>query len=111
MASLSPENAAVLAKSGVKVAVCTDHSEVPIEYLPLSVGICRKHGLSFNDAVLSVTRNAAEIAGISDRVGSIEVGKDADLVLFDGDPFEVMSAPELVMINGQRVQCGEKSHG
>ncbi len=101
MASLSPENAAILAKCGVKVAVCTDHSEVPIEYLPLSVGICRKHGLSFEDALLSVTRNAAEIAGIADRVGSVEVGKDADLTLFEGDPFEVMSSPSLVMINGE----------
>ncbi len=104
MASLSPENAAILSKSGVKVAVCTDHSEVPIEYLPLSVGICRKHGLSFKDAILSVTRNAAEIAGIADRVGSIETGKDADLVLFDGDPFEVMSSPSLVMINGEMIK-------
>ncbi len=104
MASLSPENAAILSKSGVKVAVCTDHSEVPIEYLPLSVGICRKHGLSFKDALLSVTRNAAEIAGIADRVGSIETGKDADLVLFDGDPFEVMSSPSLVMINGEMIK-------
>jgi imidazolonepropionase-like amidohydrolase len=101
MASLSPENAAILAKSGVKVAVCTDHSEVPIEYLPISVGICCKHGLGFEDAVLSVTRNAAEIAGIADRAGSIEVGKDADLVMFEGDPFEVMSSPAMVMIGGE----------
>lgn len=104
MASLSPENAAILSKSGVKVAVCTDHSEVPIEYLPLSVGICRKHGLPPKDALLSVTRHAAEIAGIADRVGSIEAGKDADLVLFAGDPFEVMSSPEMVMIGGERIE-------
>ena len=101
MASLSPENAAVLAKNGVKVAVCTDHSEVPIEYLPLSVGICMKNGLPFNDALLSVTRNAAEIAGIAERVGSVEVGKDADLVMFSSEPFEVMSSPDMVMINGE----------
>ena len=103
MASLSPENAALLAKSGVKVAVCTDHSEVPIEYLPLSVGICMKNGLPFDDALLSVTRNAAEAAGIADRVGSVEVGKDADITLFEGNPFEVMSSPALVMIGGEIV--------
>lgn len=103
MASLSPENAAVLAKNGVKVAVCTDHSEIPIEYLPLSVGICMKNGLPFEDALLSVTRNAAEIAGIANRVGSIETGKDADLVMFSGEPFEVMSSPALVMIGGEEV--------
>lgn len=103
MASLSPENAALLAKSGVKVAVCTDHSEVPIEYLPLSVGICMKNGLPFDDALLSVTRNAAEAAGIADRVGSVEVGKDADITLFEGNPFEVMSSPDMVMINGEMI--------
>lgn len=104
MASLSPKNAAVLAQSGVKVAVCTDHSEVPIEYLPLSVGICMKHGLSFNDALLSVTRYAAQIAGIDSKVGSVEAGKDADLLMFRGNPFEVMSSPEIVMINGEIIK-------
>lgn len=102
MASLSPENAAILSENGVKVAVCSDHSEVPIEYLPISVGICRKHGLSFENALLSVTRNAAQIAGIDSRVGSIEVGKDADMTVFNADPFEVLSSPELVMINAER---------
>ena len=48
--------------------------------------------------------SAAEIAGIADRVGSIEAGKDADLVLFAGDPFEVMSSPEMVMIGGERIE-------
>ena len=60
-----------------------------------------KNGLPFNDALLSVTRNAAEIAGIAERVGSVEVGKDADLVMFSGEPFEVMSSPDMVMINGE----------
>ena len=63
-----------------------------------------KNGLPFDDALLSVTRNAAEAAGIADRVGSIEAGKDADLVLFAGDPFEVMSSPEMVMIDGERIE-------
>lgn len=103
MANLSPANAAVLRKHGVKVAVCTDHSEVPIEYLPISVGVCMKHGLSFYDGLRSVTRTPAEIAGIFDRTGSIEAGKDADMVLFEGSPFEVMSSPALVMINGRIV--------
>ena len=101
MANLSPENAAVLRKNGVEVAICTDHSEVPIEYLPISVGICIKHGLSFYDGLCAVTRTPARIARIFDRTGSLEAGKDADMVLFEGSPFEVMSSPSMVMINGE----------
>ena len=103
MANLSPENAAVLRKNGVEVAICTDHSEVPIEYLPISVGICIKHGLSFYDGLCAVTRTPARIARIFDRTGSLEAGKDADMVLFEGSPFEVMSSPALVMVNGRIV--------
>ena len=62
-----------------------------------------KNGLPFDDALLSVTRNAAEAAGIADRVGSVEVGKDADITLFEGNPFEVMSSPDMVMINGEMI--------
>ncbi|SEK46414.1 amidohydrolase [Ruminococcus albus] len=101
MAGLTPANAAVLRSHGLEVAVCTDHSEVPIEYLPISVGICIKHGLSFYDGLKSVTCTPAKIAGIFDRTGSVEVGKDADLVLFEGNPFDVMSSPALVMIGGK----------
>jgi imidazolonepropionase-like amidohydrolase len=101
MANLSPKNAAVLNANNVLTAICTDHSEVPIEYLPLSVGIAVKNGLSFYDGLKAVTKNAAVIGGIFDRTGSVEVGKDADFTLFKGNPFEVMYAPSLVAINGK----------
>lgn len=103
MANLSPKNAGILSKKNITVAICTDHSEVPVEYLPISVGICVKNGMEFYKAVESVTCNAAKIGGISDRTGSLEVGKDADAVLFMGNPFEVMSSPEFVMINGKAI--------
>lgn len=103
MANLTPENAAVLTLNGIDTAICTDHSEVPIEYLPLSVGIAIKNGLSFYDGLRSVTKIPAVIGRIFDRVGSIEVGKDADLVLFNSNPFEVMSSPSLVVIGGKVV--------
>lgn len=101
MASLSPANAAVMTKYGIDAAICTDHSEVPIEYLPISVGICIKNGLSFYDGIKAVTKIPAKIGGIFDRAGSIETGKDGDMVLFKSNPFEVMSSPEKVMINGE----------
>ena len=103
LANITPKNAGILDCAGVKIAICTDHSEVPIQYLPISVGICIKHGLDAGRAVRAVTINAAEIAGIADRVGSIEVGKDADFVLFDGNPFEVMSEPKSVFVNGEKI--------
>lgn len=104
MANVTPKNAAILAAHGVKTAICTDHSETPIEYLPISVGITIKHGLSFENALEAVTISAAEIAGIADLTGSIEAGKRADLTLFDGSPFTIMSEPGFVMIGGSVVK-------
>lgn len=103
LANLSEKNPAILSKAGIKTAICTDHSEVPIQYLGISAGVAIKHGMEFYDALKAVTCNAAEIVGINDRVGSIEVGKDADLVSFTGNPFEVMSSPEWVMTDGRMV--------
>lgn len=100
LANITPKNAGILNNAGVQIAICTDHSEVPIEYLPISVGIAVKNGLDMQSALETITINAAEIAGIDDRVGSIDIGKDADFVLFDANPFEVMSSPKIVVING-----------
>lgn len=104
MANITPKNAGILSKAGVKIAVCTDHSEVPIQYLPISVGIAVKNGLDKQSALETITINAAEIAGIADKVGSVENGKDADFVLFKGFPFEVMSSPEAVFVNGEPIE-------
>lgn len=101
MANLTPENAAVLTSNNVRTAICTDHSEVPIEYLPLSVGIAIKNGLDLYKAVEAVTKIPAQIGRIFDRTGSVEVGKDADILIFKGNPFEVMSSPVLVAIDGK----------
>lgn len=109
MANLTPKNAAILTANGIDTAICTDHSEVPIEYLPLSVGICIKHGLSFYDGLKAVTKIPAKICGIFHKVGSLEIGKDADLTIFEANPFEVMSSPKLVMIDGKIVWDGEKN--
>lgn len=103
LANITPQNAGILDKAGVKIAICTDHSEVPIQYLPISVGIAVKNGLDKQSALESVTINAAEIAGIEDKVGSVEIGKDADFVLFDTFPFEIMSTPKAVYVNGNLI--------
>lgn len=103
MANLTPKNAGILSEK-IPTAICTDHSEVPIEYLPVSVGICIKNGLSFYEGVKAVTKTPAIICGIFNRVGSLEKGKDADLVMFSENPFEVMSEPKLVMIEGKIIK-------
>lgn len=103
LANITPKNAGIMADAGVKTAVCTDHSETPVQYLPLTVGICIKHGLSLQQAVDSITVNAAEIAGIEDIAGSLEIGKRADMVLFGESPFEVMSSPSAVFVGGSKI--------
>lgn len=101
LAQFTPANAGILARAGVKIAICTDHSEVPIPYLPLSAAIAVKNGLAHEQALRAVTIHAAEIAGIADRTGSIEVGKDADFAVFHGDPLGLMNSPERVYLNGK----------
>ena len=98
------KTAGVLHKNGVKVAICTDHPVVPVQYLALNAALAVKGGLDRDEALRAITVNAAEICGISDRVGSIEKGKDADIQLYSSDPLDVMSSPDFVMINGETVK-------
>lgn len=108
MRALRLENAAALHAQGVPIAICTDHPVIPIQYLPLSALAAVKGGLPMEDALLAITRSAAEIAGIADRVGSIEIGKDADLQLYpDCNPLELLSEPDWVMIDGTIIRKGE----
>lgn len=98
------ENAARLHKAGIEIAICTDHPEIPIQYLPLSAGVCIKGGLDKTEALKAITVNPAKIAEIDDRVGSIEVGKDADLSVLDGEFYDVLTKPVLVLIDGKEVK-------
>lgn len=94
----------ILSKSGIRFSICTDHPENPIQYLPLTAGLAVRGGLSHEEALRAITINAAEILGAADRIGSIEVGKDADFSLFSGDPLSVTEVPKLVCISGNIVK-------
>mgnify|MGYP000675956590 CR=1 FL=1 len=94
------ETAGVLNKAGVPMCICTDHPVVPEQYLPLSAGLAVRGGLDRNEALKAITIYPAQITGIADRVGSIEVGKDADIVIFSGDPLSVCDTPDMVIVNG-----------
>lgn len=92
-----------LTKAGIKVAIITDHPVIQIEHLPLCAAFAMKAGLTFEEALSAITINAAEIAGISDRVGSLEPGKDADIVILDGSPFEVSTTTLYTIVDGKVV--------
>lgn len=92
-----------LSKAGVKLALITDHPVFPIQYLRLSAGLAIREGMDEDYALLSITRYPAEIAGVSDRLGSIEPGKDADLVIWTKDPFEYDSKVLYTFIEGKCV--------
>ncbi|AZR71985.1 amidohydrolase [Anoxybacter fermentans] len=100
------ETPGILAKAGVKVALMTDHPVIPVHYLPICAGLAVRHGMPEMEALKAITINAAEILGVADRVGSIEVGKDADIVIFDGHPLETMTKVVKVFINGEEVYSG-----
>jgi len=99
----SLKNPGELAKAGVKVAIMTDHPCVPVQYLSLCAAIAVKEGMNEEDALKAITINAAAVSGIDKRVGSLEIGKDADIVVFSGYPLELMSRVMLTIINGRVV--------
>ena len=103
LANHSIETPANMNKFGIDFAICTDHPETPIQYLPLTAALAVRGGLKRETALEAITIKAAEILGVEDRIGSIEVGKDADFSLFSGDPLGVADTPDLVCVNGKIV--------
>lgn len=101
----TPAGIGILRKAGVPCAICTDHPVIPIQFLPLCAGVAVGAGLDWEGALRSITIDAAEIAGIADHVGSLETGKDADLVLTAGDPFSPYVHPTRVFIGGKPVHA------
>ena len=94
---------AVLTAAGCHVSIITDSSVIPQQYLPLCAGMAIKAGMDPFDALKAITLNPAEHIGVADRVGSLEVGKDADLVITAGSPFEVLTEVKAVFIDGARI--------
>jgi len=99
----TPATPGILSKAGIKTAIVTDHPVIPIQYLALCAGLAVREGMDYYEAIKSITVNPAEICGISDRVGTVEVGKDADMVLFDTDPLTLYAKPKMVIADGEIV--------
>ena len=91
----------ILAKAGGQVSIITDAPVIPQQYLPLCAELAIKSGMDEFAALQAITINPAKHIGIADRVGSIEVGKDADIVITDGCPFEVATNVKYVLVNGK----------
>lgn len=100
----TPRSPGIMSHAGLEVAIITDHSVVPIEYLPLCAALAVKFGMDYTQALRAITINPAHIVGIDDRVGSLAAGKDADFAIFDGDPLILNSNVKFVAVNGKRVK-------
>ncbi|WP_274532445.1 amidohydrolase [Sulfobacillus thermosulfidooxidans] len=101
---------AILAKHGVKFSLITDHPVVPVQYLVVSAALAVREGLDEQTALRAITLNAAEICGVSDRIGSIEPGKDGDIVIWTGHPFDWRSQVDKTIIRGQVVYDRNRSN-
>src|SRR6056297_478132 len=107
LSDLSFKTAGVLAKAGVKVALMSDHPVIPTKNATVYAALAIKEGLDEKEALKAITINPAQILGVDDRVGSIEEGKDADLIIFKGHPLDISSDIQRVIVNGEVVKREE----
>jgi imidazolonepropionase-like amidohydrolase len=96
-------NPGKLAAAGVQISIITDHPVVPIGFLVHQASLAVKEGLDPVTALRSITINPATVMGVADRVGSLQAGKDADFVLWTGDPLDVMQRAVAVYLRGKQV--------
>ena len=96
--------AGILDKAGLEVCIITDAPVIPLNYLPLCAGLAVKAGMKEESAWRAITINPAHVVGIADRVGSLEVGKDADIAIFEGNPLrDIQCKTKAVFVNGKQV--------
>ena len=94
----------ILANAGLDVCIITDAPVIPLNYLPLCAGLAMREGMDEDAAWRAITINPAKVAGIADRVGTLEVGKDADFSIFDGNPLkDIQARAKQVFVDGQPV--------
>lgn len=96
-------NPGLLAASGVEISIITDHPVIPIHFLVHQASLAVKEGLDPATALRAITINPAKVLGVADLVGSLEAGKDADVVVWSGDPLDVMQRALTVYLRGTAV--------
>jgi imidazolonepropionase-like amidohydrolase len=107
----SLRNPGILARAGVKIAITTDHPVVPVNFLVHQATLAVKEGLDPETALRSITINPAEIMRLDDRVGALKPGLDADVVIWSGDPLDVMSRAMRVFVSGREVYHFDEATG
>jgi imidazolonepropionase-like amidohydrolase len=98
--AMTPKNPGIMSRAGVKVAIQTDEQSA-VKYLAINAALAVREGMPEEEALKAITIHAAEIIGVEKRVGSLEVGKDADVVVFSGHPLDYRTVAELVLVDGQ----------
>jgi len=101
--NLTFETPGVLEAAGIDVAIMTDHPVIPLQHLSMCAGLSVKSGMSYEGALKAITINPATILGLDAQVGSLKVGKDADVVIWNGDPLTLESDVLMTIINGKVV--------
>lgn len=99
----------ILNRAGILTAITTDHPVSMIQFLPICAGLAVKSGLPREEGLRSITIYAARICGVADRVGSLEVGKDGDIAIFNGNPMEVFTKALCTIIEGKIVYYDEEA--
>ena len=102
------ETPAALHKAGVPISIITDAPVIPLQYLPMCAGLAVKSGLDYEEGWRAITINPARQTGISDRVGSLVPGKDADIVIWNDDPLRILGAHSYMTIVDGRIAYQEE---
>ena len=103
------KTAGLLSQNGILTAITTDHPVSMIQFLPICAGLAVKAGMDKEEGLKAITINAARICNVADRVGSLSVGKDADIAIFDGNPMEVFTRNLCTIVDGKIVYYDEQS--
>ena len=106
LAGLTEQAPAILTEAGIPTSISTDHPETPLKYLKNCALTAVQNGMDPMAALRAITIVPARIAGIDSRVGSIKAGKDADLVIFTGDPFDYKTKIRAVIAGGHLIDIG-----
>ncbi|MFE3174424.1 amidohydrolase [Amycolatopsis sp. NPDC059090] len=107
----SLRSAGILARAGVRISITTDHPVVPINFLVYQAALAVKDGLDPETALKALTLHPAQMLGLDDRVGTLTPGLDADVVLWSGDPLDVMNRATRVFVRGQEVYHFDETTG
>ncbi|NMA85753.1 MAG: amidohydrolase [Tissierellia bacterium] len=99
--------ASIMEKEGLNFCISTGHPTVDISMTMVQTIMMHKKGLSRKMALEAMTINAANMIGLGDRIGSIEIGKDADIVIWDGEPLDYYTSPKMVIIDGNIVKVAK----